>query len=65
MLKNAESALFFLATVAALALPAVPALQELRASHIGAVQSATAPSIPPVADSLRAVSSPRQVALVR
>ena len=34
MLKNAETVFFLLATVAALALPAVPAMQEaLRADH--------------------------------
>lgn len=64
MLKNAESLLFFLATVAALALPAVPALQEMRAAHIAEGQSAAAAATP-VADSLRTVSSPRQVAMVR
>lgn len=64
MLKNAESVLFFLATVAALALPAVPALQEMRAAHIAEAQSATAAATP-VADSQRAAPSPRQVAMVR
>ncbi|MDH4182184.1 MAG: hypothetical protein OEV46_09235 [Betaproteobacteria bacterium] len=64
MLKNAESVLFFLATVAALALPAVPALQEMRTAHITEAQSATAAATP-VADSLSVPPSSRQVAMVR
>jgi hypothetical protein len=64
MLKNAESVLFFLATVAALALPAIPALQEARAAHMAAMQTATAAATP-VADSLSVPPSSRQVAMVR
>ena len=66
MLKNAETILFLLATVAALALPAVPAVQEALTADYAKVEAAlptwimkriviVAPDIEP----------PQQVAAVR
>ena len=66
MLKNAETILFLLATVAALALPAVPAVQEALTADYAKVEAAlptwimerivvVAPNIDP----------PQQVATVR
>ena len=40
MLKNAESVFFLLATVAALALPAVPAVQEALLADYATVEAA-------------------------
>jgi hypothetical protein len=66
MLKNAESVLFFLATVAALALPAVPALQEMRSGSNHATQAAAFPAASKrVVDAVRDVASPLQVAMFR
>jgi hypothetical protein len=66
MLKNAESILFFLATVAALALPAAPALQEMRSGSNGASQAAASPDASKrIVDAVRDVSSPLQVSMVR
>jgi hypothetical protein len=44
MMKNAESVFFLLATVAALALPAVPALQEALTADYATVEAA-APTV--------------------
>jgi hypothetical protein len=65
MLGNTETVLFFIATVAALALPAVPALQELRAGETPADQ-ATAPIVimPKVVITPASHCSPEQVAVV-
>jgi hypothetical protein len=65
MLRNSETVLFFIATVAALALPAVPALQELRAGEAPATQ-ATAPMVimPRIVITPSSHCSPEQVAMV-
>ena len=65
MLKNAETVFFLLATVAALALPAVPAVQEaLTADHVtvqAALPRSTMKSAVIVAPN---TVSPQQVATV-
>lgn len=65
MMKNAESVFFLLATVAALALPAVPALQEALTADYATVEA----SLPTVTMERVVVTpkaqSPLQVAAVR
>lgn len=66
MLKNTETAFFFLATVAALALPAVPALQEAFTTGENTLE-ASAPSVimERVVITAPRQPSPEQVAIVR
>jgi len=65
MLKHAETVFFLLATITALALPAVPALQEALTADYATVEAA----LPAVMEHILIVAptteSPLQVAAVR
>ena len=65
-MKRAESIFFLLATVAALALPAVPAVQEALTADYATVEAA-APAVARqlVAAATRAADSPQQATVVR
>lgn len=65
MMKSAESFLFFVATVTALTLPAVPALQELLAVDSDEAQAVLSTVMEHVASTAPQFSSPQQVSLVR
>jgi hypothetical protein len=65
MLRNAESVFFLLATVAALALPAVPAVQEALLADYATVEAAVRTFIMEhVAIVAPKIDSPQQVAAV-
>lgn len=65
MLKNAESILFLLATLVALALPAVPAVQEALTADYAKVEAALPTWIKERANVVaRRAASPQQVATV-
>lgn len=65
MLRNAESVFFLLATVAALALPAVPAVQEALLADYATVEAAVPALImEQVAIVAPKIDSPQQVAAV-
>ena len=66
MLKNAESVFFLLATIAALALPAVPAVQEALVADYATVEAAVPALIMEQVVIVASKSdSPQQVAAVR
>ena len=66
MLKNAESVFFLLATIAALALPAVPAVQEALLADYATVEAAVPALImEQVVIVASKPDSPQQVAAVR
>jgi hypothetical protein len=67
MLKHAETVFFLLATVAALALPAVPAVQEALAADYAAVEAALPVILMERVEIVAAPAhpSPMQVATVR
>ena len=66
MLKNAESVFFLLATVAALALPAVPAVQEALLADYATVEAAVpALILEQIVIVASKTDSPQQVAAVR
>jgi hypothetical protein len=67
MLKHAETVFFLLATVAALALPAVPAVQEVLATDYATVEAALPVIVMERVEVVAAPAhpSPRQVAAVR
>lgn len=66
MLKNAETTFFLLATIAALALPAVPAVQEALTADYAKVEAALPTWILERAVIVApSIEAPRQVAMTR